>query len=241
MCTEQDIFKRVLIIMSNISFLVEPCDLLIILFKPKLNQCVFLRKSEICIDILCLTMTFFFSSIYHACDNAYGEIPCYNFCLIDWLSLYILDLIASSQAMLTTLLHCLPPQHRWLRFPFFIINPFMVIMIRNSTPKKSGIWIWTIICLAVILSIRIRTQWVELKTFPYYWLIACMIFCTSGILFQKTHIAHGPYHEIHSYWHICMGISVFCGCRLFRAFGSQEINVKITDNVNSDYNTLITE
>ena len=162
-------------------------------------------------------MLYFFSSIYHFCDNGAGEIKCYNECIVDWLSLYILDLSSSAQGMLTPLLHCLPDELRWFREPLFLLNAFIVIITRN-TLFSLGMYPWAFSNLLVIMIARAKFQWNGFKTFPLIWWCLTLLFLITGLIFQKAGI-HQPYHVNHSIWHICMGISQFCACRFFRKLG----------------------
>ena len=164
-----------------------------------------------------MTMLYFFSSIYHFCDNGAGEIKCYNECIVDWLSLYILDLSSSAQGMLTPLLHCLPDELRWFREPLFLLNAFIVIITRN-TLFSLGMYPWAFSNLLVIIIARAKYQLNGFKTFPLIWWCLTLFFLITGIIFQKAGIQR-RYNEIHSIWHICMGISQFCACRFFRKLG----------------------
>ncbi len=87
-CTAQDAFWRILIAYSNVAFAYPVYALLTmgnrLVLWPEISQ---------------MTMTGVFSYLYHLCDDADGQEPCYRICVLRPANLLLFDFIFSYQTL----------------------------------------------------------------------------------------------------------------------------------------------
>ena len=168
MCTSQfEKWERALIVGSNIAFLIEPIDLLILYLKPH-NEHKLFRQSELILGLISMLTTCLFSSLYHACDTNYSRMLCYQYCAFDWHTLHTLDLLGSYQSAIMIILHCIPHSLSFFREILFMISPFIIIIIITAN-LPLGIWPLTIFLMIIIGLKRVHSHWISIKVFPWYW------------------------------------------------------------------------
>ena len=87
-CNTLDAFWRILIAFSNVAFAYPVYALSTmgnrLVLWPEISQ---------------MTMTGVFSSLYHLCDDANGQEPCYRICVLRYANLYLYDFIFSYQTL----------------------------------------------------------------------------------------------------------------------------------------------
>ena len=235
MCTSQfEKWERAMVVGSNIAFLIEPIDLLILYLNPPIEHQLF-RPSEIILGIISMVITCLFSSLYHACDTNYSRMECYQYCVLDWHTLHTLDLLGSYQSAIMTMLHCIPLNLCFFREILFMISPFILIIMINAT-LPLGIWPLTIFLMIIIGLKRIHSHWISIKVFPWYWALFTSGCLCIALLFEKAKlIADSYYYVTHSLWHIFIGFAMFSGCRFFR-------KIMVNDNLeNKNFKVRSTE
>lgn len=216
MCTsEYQKMERSLIVGSSIAFLIEPIDLLILYLKPT-NEHQLFRSSEIILSMISMLTTCLFSCFYHSCDTDYTRMECYQYCVLDWETLSILDLLGSYQSAIMIMLHCIPLNLCSFREILLMISPFILIIMITAN-FSLGIWVLTILLMIIIGLKRIHSHWISIKVFPFYWALLTSICLSLAIIFEKAKLVPDSYYYVrHSLWHVFIGIAMFSGCRFFR-------------------------
>lgn len=211
--TKYDIFKRVFLVDSNVTFLLIPIYCIVLTIQNKLKWFALIP------EIIFSTMTCLWSSLYHMCDAG----PEYTkICVFEWKSLYYLDFIFSFQII--HILFVYSPVFTPLTYilkSFYLTLTFIVNVIYIQTyyngPFDKYFYLLHVVCGFITLFGRIIYLWAtdnfshEMKNhFDFRIGIPAFILAIAGICFKVlTPNNFDEYWWGHSLWHITIGLSIY--------------------------------
>jgi uncharacterized membrane protein YiaA len=241
MCDTEGVISRVLLVISNASFLAPIIKLIQMSTVKDRHEgksccmkffCSDSNANRHLIEIIMFGITMVVSSIYHLCD---GMDKCGSTCIGDWKDLYYLDFIFSYHCITTILLYFVDHHLSLFKVLAHIIflggNTIYITQIKEmENPLYDNIYyVATIILCSVVIVSRII--YLKCKNnlkhefthhFDYVDFIVACVFVILGVIFKILGgVYEDKYYIFHSLWHIFIMLGIYLGVEIY----DQEISL----------------